>query len=79
MDVQAEKLSLIEWIAKLNDPAVLEQFLAMRKAKEHRVVTTSGEEKKAIQEGIQAIEKGEVFSHEDIQEETRKRYPNLFK
>ena len=33
MDIQAEKLQLIEWLAGLNDAKILNEFIALKKKK----------------------------------------------
>ena len=34
MDIQTEKLQLIEWLAGLNNAAILKQFIALKKEQE---------------------------------------------
>ena len=34
MDIQAEKLQLTEWLARLNDTATLKQFITLKKKQE---------------------------------------------
>jgi hypothetical protein len=38
MDIRAEKLQLIEWLARLNNAAVLKQFIAFEKRTRERLV-----------------------------------------
>lgn len=42
-------------------------------------VELSDELKQALDEGIKAVEAGQVTDHETVMKETKKRYPNLFK
>ncbi len=67
MNIQAEKLGLIEWIAKLNDISVIEK---LKKIYEENSQTSdwwnkiSLSEKESIERGLKDIEKGNVHSHE---------------
>ncbi|OYT15596.1 MAG: hypothetical protein B7C24_12270 [Bacteroidetes bacterium 4572_77] len=38
-----------------------------------------GEQKKAIDKGLESLEKDNSLSHEQVMNETENRYPNLFK
>jgi hypothetical protein len=40
--------------------------------------TLSVEQKKYIDEGIEALQQGKKQSHEQVMKETKKRYPDLF-
>lgn len=39
----------------------------------------SSEQKKAIDIGLQSLKDGKGVKHSDVMNETKKRYPNLFK
>ena len=67
MNIQAEKLGLIEWIAKLNDSSIIEK---LRIIKNDYIKTIdwwdelSREEIASIERGLKDIEEGRVHSHE---------------
>ncbi|MCU4176928.1 hypothetical protein [Carboxylicivirga sp. N1Y90] len=67
MNIQAEKLGLIEWIAKLNDSSVIEK---LKKIHEEDLQTSSGWteisefEKESIERGLKDIEEGKVGAHD---------------
>jgi predicted transcriptional regulator len=67
MNIQAEKLGLIEWIARLNDSSVIEK---LKKIYEENSQTSdwwneiSLQEKESIERGLKDIEEGKVHSHE---------------
>lgn len=68
MNIPAEKIGLIEWIAKLNDVSVLEKLNQIRK--EHTSSSDwwdeiSLDEKKSIERGLKDIEEGKVHSHDE--------------
>lgn len=65
MDIQAEKLQLIEWIAGLHDTSILEEFITLKKSKEvDWWDEITEEERLEIQEGLNQADKGKVISHE---------------
>lgn len=67
MDIKAEKLGLIEWIAKLNDLKIIKK---LKMIQEENINTSdwwdeiNQEEKESIKRGLKDIEEGRVHSHE---------------
>ena len=67
MNIQAEKLGLIEWIAKINDSSIIEKI---RKIHDEYSKTPdwwdeiSTEDKESIKRGLMDIEEGRIHSHE---------------
>jgi predicted transcriptional regulator len=73
MDIQIEKLRLIQWLAGLNDPQTISEFLALKKSKETDWWDEiSAEEKSEIEEGLAQADKGELISHEEVKEKYKK-------
>jgi hypothetical protein len=73
MNIQAEKLKLIEWLVSLQDETIIERIKLLKEGSANNADwwdTISESEKMAIEEGIKDIENGNVVSHEDV----RKRY-----
>ncbi len=67
MDLQTEKLQLIEWLAGLNDPQTLDEFITLKKEKESDWwVEISVEEKKEINEGLKQADRGELIPHAQV-------------
>ena len=73
MDIQTEKLRLIEWLAGLNDPKTLNEFIALKKKKEvdwrDRI---SAAERNEIMEGLDQADRGEVVPHREVTEKYKK-------
>jgi len=67
MNIQTEKLGLIEWIVKLNDSSVIEKLKKVKddyfKAKDWWDELTQ-EEIESINRGLKDIEEGKVHAHE---------------
>lgn len=67
MDIRAEKLQLIEWLAKLNNANVLKRFIALKNEQEKDWWDhLSKEEKKEIEEGLTQADRNEVVSHKQV-------------
>ncbi len=66
MNIQAEKLGLIEWIISLKDVAVIEKLKKIHIQDEttndwHNEISI--EEKQSIERGLKNIEEGKINSH----------------
>ena len=67
MDIQAEKLRLIEWLAGLNDTRTLNEFITLKKTKEMDWWDEiSVEERSQIEEGLAQADRGEVTPHHKV-------------
>lgn len=73
MDIQSEKLQLIEWLAGLNDAKVLHEFITLKKKKEvDWWDKISAEERTEIEIGLAQADKGEVIPHEEVMAKCKK-------
>ena len=67
MDIQAEKIRLIEWLAGLNDTKTLTEFISLKKKKEADwwdEISTA--ERAEIEEGLAQADRGEVVPHDEV-------------
>ena len=67
MNIQAEKLGLIEWIARLNDSSILKKLKRIHDQHSKNSDLSdeiSEHEKESIEKGLKDIEEGRVHSHE---------------
>ncbi len=61
MDIQAEKLRLIAWLAGINDNRIIKQFKALKKSHQEQIDTPlTSAEKSAIDQGLKSIADGKV-------------------
>lgn len=75
MDIQTEKLNLIQWLAGLNDVDTIKEFITLKKEKEADWWDEiSEEERSAINEGIAQLDRGEGISYEQVMKEVRENY-----
>ena len=80
MNIQSEKLDIIQWLASINDSKIIKQFMLLKRSNEERTsVNLSQAEKSSIDKGLESIKEGCFKSHEEVTETTRKKYPHLFK
>jgi len=67
MDIQVEKLNLIRWLTEVEEPSILEQFIALKNEQQKDWWDEiTNDEKADIEEGLAQADGGEVFSHEEV-------------
>lgn len=70
MNIQTEKLDLIEWISKLNDTSIIHRLRQVKeeysKSKEWWD-TLNKEEIESIKRGLKDFEEGKIHSHDTAQ------------
>lgn len=80
MDIQAEKLDIIQWLAGINDGSVILKIKELKKLNEGiSSVDISIEEKVVIDRGLKSIEEGRFKTHEEVINATKKKYSQIFK
>jgi hypothetical protein len=72
MNIQAKKLSLIEWLLKLQDEKVLNQVERLKAGTDFWDELTESE-KEEIEKGIDELDRGEKHSYEAIVSSHRKK------
>ena len=69
MNIQAEKLELIEWITKLSDSSVIAKIQEFKKSYTQSKDwwdTLKKEELESIERGLRDFEEGRTHSHESV-------------
>lgn len=73
MNIQTEKLHLIEWLAKTTKPSVIKKLKALKEHEEKDWWDTiSSGEKAAIEEGLRQADRGEVTPHKQVMAKYKK-------
>ena len=73
MDIQAEKLRLIEWLAKLNDTKTLNELITLKKKREVDWWDAISEEERAeIEDGLAQSDRDESVPHEQVMAKYKK-------
>ena len=67
MDIQLEKLNLIKWLTDVDEPSVIERFIALKNQQQGDWWNDiSEDERMEIDEGLAQADRGEVLSHEEV-------------
>ena len=80
MDIQADKLDIIEWLARVEDDQIVSQFKALKNFNQQQFnVKLTDAEKVEIDQGLSSIQDEKTYSHESVMNSTKRKYPHLFK
>lgn len=75
MNIQTEKSQLIEWMLGIDDPAILTQLKAFKKATEEGWWDlVSDAEKLAIEQGIAELDAGHSIPHEEVMRDVKAKF-----
>ena len=74
MDIKAEKLDLIQWFLQLKDENVIAKIKRLRNEDADWSDSLSGEEVKAIREGLEELDRNEGVPHNQVIVEAQKKY-----
>lgn len=66
MDIQAEKIQLIEWLASINKPSVIKKLMSLKDTEKDWWDEISEEEKSEIKKGLSQADKGQVVPHHQV-------------
>jgi predicted transcriptional regulator len=66
MNIQSEKLQLIEWISRLEDSDIVNILRQVKENLSGETVKLSQEEQAGIDRGLKDIEEDRVHSHESV-------------
>ena len=67
MDIQAEKIDLIKWLADIEEPAVLQKLIALKNDQQTDWWDLIDDEERAeIEEGLAEADRGEGISHQEF-------------
>ena len=67
MDIQTEKLKLIQWIAEQDDPGIIKKILDLKAANEVDWWDQISEaEKNEIKQGLEEADNDELTPHEEV-------------
>lgn len=78
MNASEIKLDLFRKIDNLNEyelEKMYDKFLALLRA--NTAYNLSKEERAAIEESLEASKQGKVYTHEEVMEEAKSKFPNL--
>jgi predicted transcriptional regulator len=79
VDIQAEKLDLIQWLVQLSDENLIRKISALRNERMDSSIKISNEEKLEIEEGKNDIKEGRYYTHEQVMSNVEDRFDDLLK
>ena len=72
MNIETRKVSIISWIANINDERVLSKIEDIQDSEPDWWDLISNEEKSEIEQGLAEIERGETVTHEEVMSKYKK-------
>lgn len=72
MDIQAEKLRLIEWLTGVNDIAIIEAIKSLKSDNSEKGRISVEQYNKEIEEAEAKIDRGEFYTQEDVEKMSKK-------
>ncbi len=66
MDIQIEKIQLIEWLASLNKPSVIRKLVALKEKEKDWWDEISNGEKNEIKKGLAQADQGQIAPHHKV-------------
>jgi len=73
MDIQSEKLQLIQWLTQLNDAQLIKKLVAFKaNVQKDWWDEISEEERNEIREGLAQADRGELKSHKQVMAKYKK-------
>lgn len=79
MDIQSEKLDLIQWLVELDNLKTIKLISSLKLSDEANQKSLSKELKTALEQSLQEIEEGKTITHDEVMRLTKQKLPHLFK
>ena len=74
MNIETRKINLINWLSTLQEDSILEKVEKIQKEKTDWWDTTSDKDKKAINEGLEQLDRGESLTHSQVRSKIKERF-----
>jgi hypothetical protein len=74
MNLETRKINLINWISTLQDDKTLQKIEKLQKERTDWWDTMNNEDKKAINEGLAQLDKGEYYTHDQVRSKIKDRF-----
>jgi hypothetical protein len=71
MNTETIRLELINWISQLDDEKLLKKIEAIRGNQKQRWEDLSADDQKAIEEGLNQLNEGNIISYSDVRKEIK--------
>jgi len=78
MDIQAQKLDLINWLVNLKDEIIINKLYSIKQNNvKDWYIDLSNSQKEAIDKGLTDIKNGNIISHEQVMMVTKNKIQQL--
>lgn len=74
MNTETRKINLINWLSTIQEDSILEKVEKIQKEKTDWWDTTSEKDKKAINEGLEQLDRGEYLTHSQVRSKIKERF-----
>jgi len=74
MNIETRKINIINWISSIQEEEILAEMERIQKEKTDWWNTVSSEDKKAINEGLEQLDKGEFLTRSQVRNKIKEKY-----
>lgn len=74
MNLEARKLNLINWISSMQEADLIEKLEAFQKEGSDWWDQVSKEDKQAIEEGLEQLDRGEFLTRSEVRAKVKEKY-----
>jgi predicted transcriptional regulator len=74
MNLETRKINLINWISSLQEADIIDKMEAIQKENADWWDTINNEDKQAIEEGLEQLDKGEFLTRSQVRAKVKKKY-----
>jgi len=74
MNLETRKINLINWISSLQEADLIDKVEAIQKENTDWWDTISNEDKQAIEEGLEQLDKGEFLTRSQVRAKVKEKY-----
>jgi hypothetical protein len=74
MNLENRKINLINWISSIQEPSIIDKMEAIQKENAEWWDSVSDEDKQAIEEGLDQLDKGEYLTRSHFRSKVKEKY-----
>lgn len=74
MNLEARKVNLINWISSVQESEIIERIEALQKERSDWWDTVSNEDKRAIDDGLAQLDRGEFLTRSEVRAKVKEKY-----
>lgn len=74
MNLEARKINLINWISSVQETAIIDEIEKIQKERKDWWDTLNKEDKQAIEEGLEQLDKDESLTRSQVQDKIKEKF-----